>query len=179
MAKRLRAAVLFAGLAISLRCDHLYAAQQFKQVPPAPVPPLILAAKKVFIANGGGDESLFDMPQYSGGPDRLYNEFYASMKSWGRYELVSSPGEADLVFEVRLTVLQPAERQLPTSYDSQFHLAIRDVKTHETLWGLTEHAQTAILQGNRDKNFEQALAGILSELRRIAGPAPATARNGP
>ena len=178
MAKRLRAAVLFAGLAISLRCDHLYAAQQFKQVPPAPVPPLILAAKKVFIANGGGDESLFDMPQYSGGPDRLYNEFYASMKSWGRYELVSSPGEADLVFEVRLTVLQTSERQLPTSYDSQFHLAIRDVKTHETLWGLTEHAQTAILQGNRDKNFEQALAGILSELRRIAGSAPATAKNG-
>jgi len=182
MAKRLRAAVLFAGLAISLRCDHLYAAQQFKQVPPAPVPPLILAAKKVFIANGGGDESLFDMPhkpQYSGGPDRLYNEFYASMKSWGRYELVSSPGEADLVFEVRLTVLQPVPARQYPSYDSQFHLAIRDVKTHETLWGLTEHAQTAILQGNRDKNFEQALAGILSELRRIAGPAPATARNGP
>ena len=129
MAKRLRAAVLFAGLAISLRCDHLYAAQQFKQVPPAPVPPLILAAKKVFIANGGGDESLFDMPQYSGGPDRLYNEFYASMKSWGRYELVSSPGEADLVFEVRLTVLQPnpAARERP-SYNSQFHPAIRDVK---------------------------------------------------
>ena len=132
MAKRLRAAVFFAGLAISLRCDHLYAAQQFKQVPPAPIPPLILAAKKVFIANGGGDESLFDMPQYSGGPDRLYNEFYASMKSWGRYELVSSPGEADLVFEVRLTVLQLVpERQYP-SYDPQFHLAIRDVKTHET-----------------------------------------------
>lgn len=41
---------------------------------------------------GGGDESLFVWPQYSGGPDRLYNEFYAAMKSWGRYELVSTPG---------------------------------------------------------------------------------------
>jgi hypothetical protein len=92
MTKPLRAAVLCAGLAMSLGCGYLYlcAAQQFKQVPPAPVPPLILAAKKVFIANGGGDESLFDMPQYSGGPDRLYNEFYAAMKSWGRYELVST-----------------------------------------------------------------------------------------
>jgi hypothetical protein len=34
-------------------------------------------------------------------------------------------------------------------------------------------------KGTRDKNFEQALAGILSELRRIAGPAPATVKNGP
>jgi len=182
MTKRLRAVVLFAGLAISLRGDHLGATQHSKSAAPAPIPSLILSANKVFIANGGGDESLFDMPQYSGGPDRLYNEFYAAMKSWGRYELVSTPGDADLVFEIRLTTVQPMESaplggQNPR-YDSQFHLAIRDVKTHETLWGLTEHAQTAILQGNRDRNFELALTAILSELRKIAGPAPATAKNG-
>ena len=181
MTKRLKAAVLSAGLAMSLNCDQLCAAQQSKQTPPAPVPPLIFQAKKVFIANGGGDESLFDSPRYSGGPDRLYNEFYAAMKSWGRYELVGSPAEADLVIEIRLTLLQsrrsePLGEQNP-EYDSQFHLAIRDVKTHETLWGLTEHAQTAILQGNRDKNFEQALTAILSELRKIAGPAQPTAKS--
>jgi hypothetical protein len=172
MPKRFRAAVLCAGLAMSLSCGYLCAAQQFKPVPPAPVPSLILTAKKVFIANGGGDQSLYDWPQYSGGPDRLYNEFYAALKSWGRYELVSTPDEADLVFEIRLTSLQPMPlNNHIAQYDSQFHLTIRDVKTHETLWGLTEHAQPAILQGNRDKNFEQAMGGILSELRRIAGPA--------
>ena len=176
MTKCLKAAVLSAGLVMSLNCDQRCAAQQRKQTPPASVPQLVLQAKKVFIANGGGDESLFDSPQYSGGPDRLYNEFYTAMKSWGRYELVGSPAEADLVIEIRLTILQPSRRE--TEYDSQFHLAIRDVKTHETLWGLTEHAQTAILQRNQDKNFEQALTGILSELRRIAGPGPAIAKNG-
>src|SRR5215469_1703280 len=182
MTKPLRAAVVCAGLAMSLSCGYLCTAQQFKQVPPAPIPPLILTAKKVFIANGGGDESLFDMPQYTGGPDRLYNEFYAAMKSWGRYELVGGPGEADLVFEIRLTMVQPMQseplREQNPRYDSQFRLVIRDAKTHETLWGLTEHAQTAILQGNRDKNFEQTLAAILSELRRIAGPAQIVAKNG-
>jgi hypothetical protein len=182
MTKPLRLAALFAGLAMSLCCDHLFAAQQSKQAPPAPIPPLILTAKKVFIANGGGDESLFDSPQYSGGPDRLYNEFYAAVKSWGRYELVGAPEDADLVFEIHLTLMQPwrpkplAENN--PAYDSLFHLAIRDVKTHETLWGLTEHAQVAILQGNRDKNFEQALAGIVAELRRIAGPPQAAAPPG-
>ena len=180
MTKSLGAAVLCACLAMWLSSDYRCAAQQSVHVPPAPVPSLILTATKVFVANGGGDESLFDWPQYSGGPDRLYNEFYAAMKSWGRYELVSTPGEADLVFEIRLTSVQPMRseplREQNPQYDSQFHLAIRDVKTHETMWGLTEHAQTAILQGNRDKNFEQALGGILSELRRIAGPAQVAAK---
>lgn len=130
----LRAALLCASLAMLLPCDHLCAAQQSKQVPPAPVPSLILAAKKVFIANGGGDESPFHWPQYTGGPDRLYNEFYAALKSWGRYDLVDSPGEADLVFEIRLTNLQPTRseplKEEYPQYDSQFHLAIRDRKTH-------------------------------------------------
>ncbi len=105
----------------------------------------------------------------------MYDEFYAAMKSWGRYELVRTPHEADLVFDVRLTIMQP-QRSHPLGgdnnpeYDPQLHLTIRDGMPHETLWGLTEHAQTALLQGNRDKNFEQALAGIVAELHRIAGP---------
>jgi len=175
MTNHLIAALLFTVLATSLFCDCLSAAQKSKQAPPAPTPSLIFTAKKVFIANAGGDESLFDSPQYNGGPDRLYNEFYAAMKSWGRYEIVSAPDDADLVFEISLTIVQP-RRSEPTGdnnpiYDSQFHLAIRDMKTHVILWGLTEHAETAILQSNRDKNFERALAGIMSELRRVAGPA--------
>ena len=85
------------------------------------------------------------------------------------------------MFEIRLTVMQP-QRSEPLggdynqAYDSQFQLAIRDVKTHVILWGLTEHAQTAVLQGNRDKNFEQALAATLSEVRRIAGLAQLAAQ---
>lgn len=173
MTKYRRALGLWAGLIMMLCCGHLYAATPSKEAPAAPVPPQILTANKVFIANGGGDESLFDSPQYDGGPDRLYNEFYAAMKSWGRYQLVGSPHEADLVFEVSLTIVQP-QRSAPLGgdsnpvYDSQFHLTVRDGMTHETVWGLTEHAQTALLPGNRDKNFEQALAGIVAELHRIA-----------
>ncbi len=45
-------------------------------------------------------------------------------------------------FRIRLTSLQPMRseplREQNPQYDSQFHLAIRDVQTHETLWGLTE-----------------------------------------
>jgi hypothetical protein len=173
-------AVLFVSLSMCLFGGRLCAAQKSKLVPSAPIPSLILSAKKVFVSNAGGDESLFG-PQYTGGPDRLYDEFYAGVKSWGRYELVGSPEDADLVFEIRLTVVQPQRSEALSSdynqpYDSQFQFVIRDVKTHTILWGLTEHAQTAVLQSNRDKNFEQALAAILSELRRIAGAAQAAAQ---
>jgi hypothetical protein len=171
MTKHLKAAVLCFGLAMPLLCGLLSAAQQKKPTNPGPIPAQILAAKKVFIANGGGDESHYEEASYSGRPDRAYNEFYAAMKTWGRYELVAAPGDADLVFEIRLTVFQ-LQRERVLSDD---RIVIRDPKTHETLWGLTEHARGAVLLSNRDKNFEQALAALIAEVQRIAGPAVADA----
>jgi len=97
MVKRLKAAVVGLSVAMVLLPAGSVCAPQKKakdQAPtPAPIPAQILAEKKVFIANGGGDESGYEAATYSGGPDRAYNEFYAVMKAWGRYELVASPGE--------------------------------------------------------------------------------------
>ena len=88
-------------LAILLLQVSALTAQQSKAVPTAPIPPQILAAKKVFIANAGGDEMTGDDQRFSGGPDRAYNEFYAAMKSWGRFEIVNSPADADLLLEIK------------------------------------------------------------------------------
>ena len=49
------------------------AAAQAKQVVPGPIPTQIQLAKKVFIANAGGDEPGIDEPIFSGGVDRSYN----------------------------------------------------------------------------------------------------------
>jgi hypothetical protein len=61
---------------------------QTADVPAAPRPAQIVAAKKVFISNAGV------------GTDMTYDQFYAAIKGWGRYELVASPADADLVFEI-------------------------------------------------------------------------------
>jgi len=142
---------------------------QTKQIPPAPIPTQISTAKKVFIANGGGDEPGISDPFFGGDVDRAYNQFYTAMKSAGRYELVGSPVEADLLFEIRFLV-QPSETKVfkgdtfgPT-YDPQFRLEIRDPKTNALLWGFTEHMEWAILPGNRNRNFDQASARIVTDV---------------
>ena len=181
MVKRLKVAVV--GFAMASLLAGGVCAQQKKAVDsaatPAPIPAQILTAKKVFVTNGGGDVPGYEGATFSGGPDRAYNEFYSVMKAWGRYELVASPGEADLVFEIRFIVFQPEHaRGLQAddpATDAQMRLVIRDAKSREKLWGLTAHARAAVLQSNRDKNFEEALGAVVVEVKRIAGPAAAAA----
>lgn len=182
MTKQLKVAVLCFGLAVSLLACGVSDAQQKKAADrgstAAPIPAQILAAKKVFIANGGGDVSGYDAATFSGGPDRAYNEFYAVMKAWGRYELVASPSEADLVFEIRFTVFQPEHphglKEDDPGVDAQLRFVIREAKSREKLWGLTAHVRAAVLQSNRDRNFETTLGAVVVEVKRIAGPAAAT-----
>jgi hypothetical protein len=146
-------------------------------IPLAPVPPALLNAKKVFISNAGADSGLFPHP-FSGDPDRPYNEFYAEIKSWGKYELVGDPSDADLVFELRL--IAPNGPQSPSKQNGaadplpMFRLIILDRKTHYVLWALTESVEFAFLQKTHDHNFDVALGAITQDLKRLTS-APGSA----
>jgi hypothetical protein len=145
-------------------------------VPLAPVPPALLNARKVFISNAGADSGLFPHP-FSGDPDRPYNQFYAEIKNWGRYELVGDPGDADLVFELHL--IAPNGPQSPSKQNGaadplpMFRLVILDRKTHYVLWALTESVEFAFLQKTHDHNFDVALHLVTEDLKRLIST-PAT-----
>jgi hypothetical protein len=155
-------------------------AQGKQQGEPAPIPTQISTAKKVFIANAGGDDPGVLEPLFSGGPDRAYNQFHAAMKSAAHYELVGSPAEADLLFEVRFTVI-PDKRPsgiwgtngTGDANDAVFRLEVRDPKMNALLWAYNEHMEWAILQGNRNKNFDQALARLVADVAGLATRAAA------
>jgi hypothetical protein len=143
----------------------------------APVPPALLNAKTVFISNAGADSGLFPHP-FSGDPDRPYNQFYAAMQSWGHYQLVADPSEADIVFELQLIAppgpssgnkVNGASDPVP-----MFRLVIYDRKTHYVLWALTESIWVALLQKTHDNNFDSALNAITTDLKRLTS-APNTA----
>jgi hypothetical protein len=139
--------------------------------PPAPIPPQILAAKKVFIANAGGDEMDGDDPRFSGGPDRAYNEFCAAMKSWGRFEIVNAPADADLLLEIRqyVSAVTPTGRG-SSSFIPQFQLNIRDSKTNAMLWGFNVHSHFGIGQADSDRNFSSAVGRLATDLRILVAP---------
>src|SRR5580704_9297862 len=62
-----------------------------KDVTVAPLPAVIVNAKKIFLSNGGGS-------------NLAYDAFYSKMKEWGKYEIVGSPEEADLIVELSYRV---------------------------------------------------------------------------
>lgn len=153
---------------------QVLSAQQSKGPAPAPVPAQIAAAQKVFVSNAGGAslEAVIDETVFNGGPDRPYNQFYAAMKSWGRYELVSSPSDADLILEISW-VLTDTGLRLPVL--GQLRLVVIDPKTHVTLWNITEYVRGAILLSNRDKNFDQAMNTVVARMKGLMAAPPPTA----
>ncbi|HEY1205764.1 MAG: hypothetical protein ABSH46_12230 [Bryobacteraceae bacterium] len=170
--------VLCPSLAMPLLLVSVLAAGQPKQAPPAPVPAQILTAKRVFVVNAGADGGSYPDAPFSGEPDRAYNSFYAAMKASGHYELVGAPSDADLLFEIRFTVRPGWVQRAETAYwDAQFRLVIRDPKSHTKLWALTEQVEKALLQGNRDKNFDQALTRMVSDVQKLTAPSAAANSN--
>ena len=141
----------------------------------APIPSQILDAKKIFISNGG-QEGVPRLGTFSGEPERTYNQFYAAIKDWGRYELVSAPSDADLILEVSLAV--PAGIFKGDPYVPRFRLLVLDPKTHFTLWAFIENVDWAILAGNRNKNFDQGMTNLVNDFEKLASqPMVATDSN--
>jgi hypothetical protein len=142
---------------------------------PAPLPAQIVSAKKVFIANAGQENNpnAGKFGEYSGGMNRTYNQFYSAVKNWGHYELASNPADCDLVFEIGFTDAMVGARVFKGDSvgpvdEPKFRLVILDPKTHIVLWAFTEHVEWANLQGHRDKNFDQALAKLVDDVKSLA-----------
>jgi hypothetical protein len=155
----------------------------------APPPQQILTAKKVFISNGGGEDGAkIPLTGYQGAPDRAYNDFYAGMKSWGRYQLAQTPAEADLVFEIQyLDIYTWDELEKPhfshtdhakgaaspprDQYNEhpQISLSIVDLKTGNELWTVKEEIHGAIFQASRGKNFDHAVCAVVNDVRALLG----------
>lgn len=156
------------------------------QAPLAPVPAQIGAAKKVFIANGGGAalEDSLGVTIVKGGPDRAYNQFYSAVKGLGRYDVVDSPADADLVLQISFTLgdggTQFFTKNTPfsaalTPAMGQVRLVVIDPKTRIPLWTIVEYVQAAVLGGNRERNFDSAMSAVVGRLKSLAERPPAGA----
>jgi hypothetical protein len=118
----------------------------------APVPWQIGAARTAFIANGGGES----FPEGIGKTNQAYNDFYATMKKWGRYGLAPTATEADLVLQI-------------SHSGAQVRLAILDAKSQLPLWKLNQHIRGAIGRPIYLSDFHNAIAALVKQTSRLVG----------
>jgi hypothetical protein len=147
---------------------------QVTTVASAPVPSIIGSAQRVFISNAGSDSyeagGYFRREGYTGGPNRFYNQFYEAMKTWGHFTLTDSPTNAEVVYEVRFAdpaVDKTAHGTSSYSSDPQLDVNLLDPQTRVVLWSLTEHVAPALTTSGANKNFDSAVARMVTRVKGL------------
>jgi hypothetical protein len=129
------------------------------------------APERVFIANGGGDFGL--NPTEGAVAQRAYNEFFAGMKNWGRYEIVANPARADWVFEVSVNNRQTCVEVHHDDWVAEDHYSIRlamsNVKDKGAEKIFVEHFQPGGMFSNLDKIFDGAVAALVDDVKAELG----------
>jgi hypothetical protein len=93
------------------------------------------------------------------------------MQAWGRYSLVGSPADADMVVQISIIYIprQIGAEEVPFP---SFRVALVDPKTSVTLWVLDEFLVDKpnlglIFKKNRDKVFDEAINRLVTDLKTL------------
>jgi hypothetical protein len=120
-------------LALFLASTPLTRAQQTTLS--APVPSQIQQAQTIFLTNSGSD------PNFPIDATKAYNDIYAALQTWGRYKLVTTPDQADLVFQLKgiapITDVSGNRGGVYSITSPAFQLTILDPKSNIALWTIT------------------------------------------
>jgi hypothetical protein len=134
----------------------------------APMPTALQTAKRVFLGNAGVDGMSISTFRASGDMNQPYNWLYTAVKNWGRYELVGTPADADLVFEISFAAPLVGADKLPT-FAPYLRLEILDAKTHFLLWTIVEPVQGAYRKTTWETNFNTGVTNLVSDLKNMTG----------
>ena len=163
---RLALGISLAVASLSLTLAPAFAQEtQTAQAPAAsaPIPGQIAAAKNIFISNMGADPGgLLILVNAIKDRDATYNQFYAALKSWGHFNIVGKPSDADLVLQLGLVD--------HAQYPARMTLVIYDEQSHYPLWTLSEPLEGAARSATWQKNFSVCVNALIGDLKRIATP---------
>jgi hypothetical protein len=170
--RRLRNAVILVLIALV----HLHAGAQEQKAPVAITPSARLAAAKSAFLAGKGSNIPYDVVE-------------SSLEGWGRFALVETPAQADIIVEVSSLApggaissgpaasprsrIGPAAGGPPPPAISQIRLAVYDAKTRILLWSAVESLKSAWHKKTYEDNLMEASARLVSRLREQLEPPPA------
>ena len=150
------------GVAIvlcALLSAHSLHAQSNKAPGVAPLPATIADAKTIFIPNTVGS-------------DAAYDTFYTGMKQWGKYAIVDSAANADLIFEITFLPDRTFDSttHLPSSdvVGPQYVLTISDAKTNAVLWTEIERRRLAAREKEREKEAVISVQRLVEDVKARA-----------
>jgi len=136
---------------------NAFGAKHRNDIPAAPLPTVVVNAKKIFLTNDGGSHLAYDA-------------FYSDMKQWGKYEIVGSPDEADLIVELAYRVDHGGTHGAQI-LDPQVTLTIYDPKTKNSLWSEVDHRRLARREKNREKETTNSADRLVEDLKvRVSAP---------
>jgi len=158
---------LFAIVFLLVTC-YAMPGKNSKDATPSSLPAAIREAKKVFLRNGGDS-------------DLAYDAFYSEMQSWGRYEIVNAPDEADLVVELTFRVGRGREwlhdETVGAPHDGRRYpllmlttLTVFDASSNDSLWSAVESRKLALTEKNREKDTVNLVQKLVAELKHGVEP---------
>ncbi len=131
----------------------------------APLPSALSVAHKLFLGNAG-DQNNADCL-------RAYNGFYAALSGLGHYQLVDDPSASDLILELHYEFsLGAGVNGNSANTPRQFRVVLLDPKLHVVLWTLTERTNYAALERNRNKNLDEVIAVLATDLDNLLSSKP-------
>ena len=131
----------------------------------APLPAALTTAHTLFLGNAGDQDNADCL--------RVYNDFYAALHAFGRYQLVEDPSAADLVLELHYEFsLGAGVNGSASNTPRQFRVVLLDPKTRVVLWTLVERTNYAALERNRNKNLDEVVGVLATDLDALLSANP-------
>ena len=131
------------------------------------IPIQITQSHSVFLANGSAD------PDFPIDPTRAFNDIYADLDAWGRYQLVDSPDRADLIFELReaapISSVNGIRGNTASYTRPAFEVTIRDPHSNAVLWTVSSPVLLSGRKKNLDSNIRTSEDNLISRLQVLSG----------
>jgi hypothetical protein len=162
-------AILFNQMAHAAHIRNLHPTEALPQTaapPVGPVPSQIPSAHTIFLVNGGADHNF----PLTG--DQSYNAIYTALQTWGHYQLVSTPAQADLLLDLReiapITDVTGGRGGVYSVTSPAFQITFKDAHTHTALWTLTSPVQLAGRKATRARWMNIAITNVVSRIKVLA-----------
>ena len=128
----------------------------------------LLSAHTLYLARSTQDAN------FPASPDDAYNLVLANLKNWGRYHVVDSISQADLVLQLRDAVKtsvvdDPNDAGSTVYYLASFQLTIADPSTLSPLWTVNSGIPTSIKHRTQTQLLAASAQNLVSQLKLLTG----------